>query len=183
MEGITRAVGEKGYANVTLNDIVRHAGMSKRTFYEHFTDKLSCFLAAYSAVADMMLARVNEAVVDAAPPDRVLAGTRAYLRAMAENPVATRTFHLEILAAGPEGVRLHYEINQRFAKLLTRLVREARKEQPEIPRLGTAKATALVGAINELVVAAVVENRTDRLAARGELIAGLLRAALSTPVN
>jgi AcrR family transcriptional regulator len=183
MEGITRAVGEKGYANVTLNDIVRYAGMSKRTFYEHFTDKLSCFLAAYSAAADMMLARVNESVADVAPPDRVRAGTRAYLSAMAENPVATRTFHLEILAAGPEGVRLHYEVNQRFAKLLMRLVREARRERPEIPSLGSAKATALVGAINELVVAAVVENRTRQLPARSELITGLVRAALSTPIN
>ncbi len=38
---------EKGLAATTIADVARLAGTSKRTFYEHFTDKEECFLALY----------------------------------------------------------------------------------------------------------------------------------------
>ncbi|HMJ96091.1 MAG TPA: TetR/AcrR family transcriptional regulator, partial [Thermoleophilaceae bacterium] len=39
-EAVGRTVAEKGYAAATIDDIVRGAGVSKKTFYEHFDDKL-----------------------------------------------------------------------------------------------------------------------------------------------
>ena len=42
---------EKGLAVTTIADIVREAGVSKRTFYEHFDGKEACFLALYRAVS------------------------------------------------------------------------------------------------------------------------------------
>ena len=36
LEAVGRAVAEKGYAAATIDDIVRGAGVSKKTFYEHF---------------------------------------------------------------------------------------------------------------------------------------------------
>ena len=55
--GMVAAVAERGYAATTITDVVRHARVSRRTFYEHFADKEACFLAAYDAVSDAMLAR------------------------------------------------------------------------------------------------------------------------------
>ena len=41
LEGMAQAVAEKGYADTTIADIVREAGVSRRTFYEHFAGKPS----------------------------------------------------------------------------------------------------------------------------------------------
>jgi AcrR family transcriptional regulator len=61
LEGTGRAVADKGYAATTIEDIVRGAGVSKKTFYEHFSDKLDCFLAAYEAASDELLEHVRRA--------------------------------------------------------------------------------------------------------------------------
>ncbi len=69
LEATGRAVAEKGYAAATIDDIVRGAGVSKKTFYEHFSDKLDCFLAAYEAASDELLAHVRAAQEAAAGGD------------------------------------------------------------------------------------------------------------------
>ncbi len=42
LEGMAVAVAQKGYAAVTIADIVREASVSRRTFYEHFGSKAEC---------------------------------------------------------------------------------------------------------------------------------------------
>ena len=61
LEAVGRAVAERGYAAATIDDVVRGAGVSKKTFYEHFADKEDCFLAAYEAASEELFERVREA--------------------------------------------------------------------------------------------------------------------------
>lgn len=44
--GATKAVAERGFAKVTVSDIIRHARVSRRTFYEHFANKEKCLKIA-----------------------------------------------------------------------------------------------------------------------------------------
>jgi len=44
-------IGERGLANVTVAHIVERSGVSRRTFYEQFTDREDCFLAALEEAA------------------------------------------------------------------------------------------------------------------------------------
>src|SRR5882757_6824210 len=46
MDAMAELAAEKGYANVTIGDLIAHGGLAKRTFYDHFPDKDSCALAA-----------------------------------------------------------------------------------------------------------------------------------------
>ena len=41
---MVEAVARHGYAGTTLRELVRLAGVSKTTFYEHFDSKQECFL-------------------------------------------------------------------------------------------------------------------------------------------
>jgi AcrR family transcriptional regulator len=52
LAGTARAVEEKGFAKVTIGDIVRHAAVSRRTFYDHFGGKEECLEAAFGGPAD-----------------------------------------------------------------------------------------------------------------------------------
>jgi AcrR family transcriptional regulator len=55
LEAMARHVGERGYAEASVQDVVERAGVSSTTFYEHFSDKLDCFLQAYDAVVRRMM--------------------------------------------------------------------------------------------------------------------------------
>ena len=91
--GLAAAIAERGYAASTIADIVRHARVSKRTFYEHFPDKESCFLASYRASSEQVLARIADAIDPALPWDeQVVVATRTYLGALEGNRELTRAF-------------------------------------------------------------------------------------------
>ena len=85
LEAVGGAVAEKGYAATTIDDIVRGAGVSKKTFYEHFQDKLGAFLAAYEAASDELYEHVRVAQDAASDPGAPAAGSAAAGNAAADN--------------------------------------------------------------------------------------------------
>jgi AcrR family transcriptional regulator len=131
LEATGRAVADKGYAATTIEDLVRGAGVSKKTFYEHFSDKLDCFLAAYEAASDELLAHVTaaqenlrETGSDPVSRDwlaRTRAGIHAYLRWLAAEPALARVFLIEIAAAGPEALERRERLRDRYAERLREL--------------------------------------------------------------
>ena len=183
LEGLAASITEKGYAATTIADIVRHARVSKRTFYEHFEDKEACFLASYMAASEETLRAITTASAAPGLPwkERLQAATRAYLDALEAKPAVTRTYLLEIHAAGPRALRLRREVHQRFAEQLRGLVQTARGEHPELRALSPAMATALVGGINELVLVAVEKGRAGQLRELAETAVELVRAVLVAP--
>jgi AcrR family transcriptional regulator len=183
LEGLAAAITEKGYAATTIADIVRHARVSKRTFYEHFEDKDACFLASYTAASEETLRAIATAAAAPGLPwkERLHAATRAYLDALEARPEVTRTYLLEIHAAGPRALQLRREVHQRFAEQLRGLVQTARGEHPELRALSPAMATALVGGINELVLVAAEKGRAGQLRELADTAVELVRAVLVAP--
>jgi AcrR family transcriptional regulator len=123
LEATGRAVADKGYAAATIDDIVRGAGVSKKTFYEHFADKLGCFLAAYETASDELLEHVR-AAQDAANGGwlaRTRAGIHAYLRWLAAEPALARVFLIEVAAAGPEALERRERLRDRYAERMREL--------------------------------------------------------------
>ena len=57
-EAMVRVAAEKGYAATTVTEVVEAAGVSSATFYELFDDKEACFLEAFAAVNDVIVAHV-----------------------------------------------------------------------------------------------------------------------------
>jgi len=133
LEAVGRAVADRGYAAATIDDIVGDAGVSKKTFYEHFNDKLDCFLAAYEAASDELLEHMTAAEEDAVPREtgsdpvsrewlaRTRAGIHAYLRWLAAEPALARVFLIEITAAGPAALELRERMRDRYADRMREL--------------------------------------------------------------
>ena len=59
---VADCVAARGYAATSVADVIALAGVSRRTFYEHFEDKEACFLASYDTGAEAIFS----AMVDAA---------------------------------------------------------------------------------------------------------------------
>jgi AcrR family transcriptional regulator len=152
------ATAGKGYANVAVADVIERAGVSRRSFYEHFANKEECFLAAYDAGVAGLLEEIAQAEAQAGPG--LLAGARAgseaYLQILADNPAFARTFLIEVLGAGPAALERRAAVHERFAQRLLEGYRAIGGDVPEPPAY---IFRAAVGAIHELV--------TDRLLEEG----------------
>jgi AcrR family transcriptional regulator len=61
LRSVIAAVGEAGFRDVTVSDIVRGARVSRAAFYAHFSDKEDCFLAATRQGGLLMANRVMAA--------------------------------------------------------------------------------------------------------------------------
>jgi len=178
--GLAAAIVDKGYAATTIADVVRHARVSKRTFYEHFADKEACYLALYGAIADHLLDVIARAAASDLPwRERLHAGARAYLAALAAEPALTRTFLLEIQAAGPGAFARRREVHRRFATLLRELTERAAAEEPGLAPLSPAMAIAVVGGINELLIEALANPDSIGLSDLADTALDLLTGVLS----
>jgi len=94
---------ERGARNATVTRVVSRSGVSRRTFYDQFTDREDCFLAAF----DQTVQRIATVVIPAyRQPSTWREQTRAGLKAMLEyldaEPDAGRLLIVEALAAGPK---------------------------------------------------------------------------------
>jgi AcrR family transcriptional regulator len=164
LDAIAEVVARKGYANATVGDVVSGAGVSRKTFYEHFGDKEDCFLAAFDSGVETLLAAIVAA--DPAGPgriERIRVRMRAYLRTLADNPAFARTFLIEVFAAGPRALQRRAEVHARFEQMIHGMYEETRRELPELPQVPDAIPAAAVGAFNELVTKHVREGRTGDL--------------------
>ena len=182
LEGMASSVAAKGYSDTTLADIVREAGVSKRSFYECFASKKDCLIALYVASSHGALKVLKEAI----DPSRdwqtqVEHAMNAYLSCLASNPALLRTLFIEILSLGPEGLQVRRRINQELADFVVQVVNggQARKSQDKAQT--AMLAMAVVGGINELVLQAIERNQTADLATLTKPASALVRSVLAAP--
>jgi AcrR family transcriptional regulator len=102
-------IAEKGAAATTIEAIVKAAGVSSATFYEHFDNKEECFLAALDEAVGGLRLRVREAVPAEAPREiQVRTGLAALLAAVEAEPARARLCFVEAQKDGPK-MRARYE--------------------------------------------------------------------------
>lgn len=153
-------IGDVGWANLTISDLVKRARVSKRTFYEHFSTKDECLFALFEAVSTEVLDEL-EAASQLVPigSGRVDAGARFYLQLLQDDPQIVRTLFLELLAFGKNGWAVRRKVMRRFAAFLMREINAAGANPP----IDMNVAMVIVGGINEATLEALEEGRVDRL--------------------
>src|ERR1044072_1228549 len=159
--GLAAAVAEKGYAAVTLSDIVKEAKVSLRVFYANFESKEQCFLAAFDVVVGHLGELVAEAVAgEEGWPRQMVAATRAVLRFLASEPALARLCLVESRVAGPA-------VTARLpaaGRELVPLLRRGRGERPEGERpLPDSTEGPAGGSLVSLVYRKVAAGEAERL--------------------
>ncbi len=100
-------VSDKGYSNATVSDVVAKAGISRRTFYEHFLDKENCFIALVEDVSGF-LSKAMESVGSSnmqpvALLERVI---HVYLLALSTEPEMAKAILVECYGVGGKAVEV-----------------------------------------------------------------------------
>jgi len=167
LDGMARAVAAKGYARVTVADVVGLAGVSRRTFYEQFTDKEDCFLAAYQTGGEFLGADIVAAIAELPPEagwrERLEVGMRRYTAVLAADPGFARAFVIDVLGAGPRAVELRRRGQERFIGLFRRLSERAVREDAAVGPVPDLFLCALVGGISELVQRQILDEGAEGL--------------------
>jgi AcrR family transcriptional regulator len=155
LAAIGEVAAEKGFAGATVADVIGRAGVSRATFYEHFADKEACFVAAFDAGVEVLLATLEDAFDDAGgtPIERLDRLLAVYLETLASEPAFARTFLVEVYAAGPRAIARRAELQGRFVDAFTEVLETRERFACE----------ALVASISALVTNMVGAGRGDEL--------------------
>jgi len=166
LKAMAATVGAKGYASVTIADVVRHACVSKRTFYEHFESKEACFLALFRAASQSGLRVLRDAVVPDRPwQPQLEEALGRYFEHLAASPGLLRTLHVEVFQLGHQGEQARRQVVDDMASFMCSTVN---RPQPGLlssvsKPLSHDMATAAVGAINELVLRLIERDTMESL--------------------
>lgn len=174
---------ERGFASLTLTDIVGRAGVARSTFYEHFSDKEQGFLAAFDYAAE----RVLERVLALGPPPAgdhptpVHAYIAQLLDLCLEEPGLVRLVAADAETLGPAAANRQRAIRGRIADGLVSLRDFLRRDQSELAPITHTRALAIVGAITEVLKHSFYTSGVDGLRALEPELAAAVLALVEAP--
>lgn len=146
MDALAELTAEQGYEATKISDIVKRAGVARKTLYDNFEGKEEVFLAAFDAARDEILGRVKEgAVADGGDwRERVEGGLAAFLAYVAEKPALARMCMVEALQATPVTAKRYEDADGTFVEL-------TRQVLPSDERVPDTIAESLVGGVAWIV--------------------------------
>lgn len=147
MRGMAEVVAREGYIGASIAQAISQARVSRSTFYEHFDDKLDCFVAVERDLSARAMAAIERAVHKRQAEDVTQTVVRTLVELVERDPTGARVVLTESLAAGPRAM----DERENLITRIERLVEDAWAGQScEAPVLDVP-AQALVGGVCRLL--------------------------------
>jgi AcrR family transcriptional regulator len=160
LRGMAQTVARRGYAATPVAEVLKAAGVSRRTFYEQFADKEDCFLAAYDAIVAVCTERLIAAYhAGETWEDGIALAYDGLLSTLAAEPDFAHLGVVDVLAAGPRALARREATLRRFA----RFIDFTRERADAVATPPTLVGQAIVGGIHELVYSKLVRGHAARL--------------------
>lgn len=159
---LIECVDEDGYRSTRVADVIARAGVSRKTFYEHFDNKEDCLLATYDFIAAEGMRQIEAAYHAASGwPARAEAAIGALFDSAIANPGALRLSLLEINAIGPVGI----ERRKCTIKHYESFIRDALEMAPGAGAVADVSLKAIVGGLNRVLYRRVLRGDGEELRA------------------
>jgi AcrR family transcriptional regulator len=103
---MVEAVAANGYEGTSVRQIIALAGVSRRSFYEHFANKQECLLATFDVIAGSAMRRAGEAYLacDGALEQRLRAALAEFAGAIARSHKAADLVIVQTQTVGVPGL-------------------------------------------------------------------------------
>ena len=161
LDGLDASIGERGYRDTTVADIVRHARTSKRTFYGEFSSKEDCFIELLRSNNEEMIRRIRGSVDPEADwQEQIRQAVGAYVDHISSRPAITLTWIREAPALGAVAQPLHRMAMSHFTDMLVDLSDSPGFRRANLPPVTRPLALIIVGGLRELT-ALYVEDGMD----------------------
>ncbi len=157
MDAVSELTAEQGYEATKIADIVRRAGVARKTLYDNFDGKEDLFLSAIDSALSEMRVVVEEACerTDGSSDEKIVAGLEALLDYIAEHPAASRMCMVEAISATASSARLYDSGMRSFVDLL-------RKSAPEDADLPETIEESLTGGVAWILQQQVRRGEAER---------------------
>ncbi len=154
------SISQRGYHATTVAHVISLAGVSRRAFYEQFSNKEQCFLCTY----DIVIAGARKHMLDAWGEERgwanrLHAACKTLLDEVAEDPKGPRLVLVDSLGIGPKARERMQIAGFTFERLLASAFRVAPHEVG-FPQL---TSRAVVGGVRHVAFMRMLEGREREL--------------------
>jgi AcrR family transcriptional regulator len=158
--GAARALAKHGYPELTVEQILREAEVSRTTFYEHFSNKRDCILVAHDVAFERLSAGLR-AACSAQPewPRKVAAGVAAAVDYVTAVPEEAHLLVLDAVGTDPALASRALAATD----FLVGLLRAGREQSEQAAALPDLTERALIGAITSVIASRLVSGQSDRL--------------------
>lgn len=149
-------VQDVGYARMTVARVIERARVSRKTFYDAFSDREECFLASFELALGHARGLAVEAYErEAGWCDGIRAALARLLIFTDEEPALAKLCVVEALGAGERVLERRAEVLEELARVIDRgrLVTQVAHEPPEVT------AEGIVGAIFAVIHTRLLEPR------------------------
>ena len=168
---IARAVAEYGYTGVTMDQVLRQAGVGAERFQAHFATLEQGLIAAQEAFLEQVRLEIAVACdLDRPWSDNVCAALGAVLAYLSEASDLARGFIVEATASSLAASERQYTALEALAELL----RQGRRFHPRAEGMPDAVERALIGGIASIVSAGLLSEEPQALVELGPQFAELL---------
>jgi AcrR family transcriptional regulator len=154
------AVEDVGYTRMTVAQVIGRARVSRKTFYDVFTDREDCILAAFEQALGQAQAMAEEAYHgESGWRDGVRAALARLLVFMDEEPGLAKLCIVEALSAGDRVLDRRAEVLDELAEVIDRgrALTNSTREPPDVT------AEGVVGAIFAVLHTRVLERGKEPL--------------------
>lgn len=151
---------QAGFQSVSVAQVASHAGVSTATFYTLFKGKEDCLVAAYRAVAGRVFGQMRPVAGDGDWSDAARVALAPLFSELQSDPNAGRVLFVEGLAGG----RRMRDERRRVLEEFERLVQEFLDSPPKGGNTLDIPATAVMGALRNIVARHLRTHAEDRLA-------------------
>lgn len=177
LDAATSVIAAKGFGETTVEAIVARAGMSRRTYYEHFTDVRDVLAQIYERAATISLTMVtSSARAHTDPVEALRAGLAAYFLAVSTYPEVARVMFQEYRQGGRDFETRYQKDSAHYAELLLDLLHAVHKAGRISRKPTEATVFAVAKGIEGLAVRAIATKKHGELQA---LLPEMLELALA----
>jgi len=160
IDGLGASIGERGYRDTTVADIVRHARTSKRTFYEQFASKEDCLIELLRRNNEVLIAKIQAAVEPEADWQvQIRQAAQAYVDHIGSRPAITLSWIREAPALGVVAQPLNRLAMEALTDMLVDLTDSPGFRRAELPPISRPLALILLGGLRELTALFVEDDR------------------------
>ena len=160
LDGLAVSIGERGYRDTTVADIVRHARTSKRTFYEQFASKEECLIEVLRKNNEDLIANIQGAVDPEADWKlQIRQAAVAYVDHIGSRPAITLSWIREAPALGAVAQPLHRQAMEALTDMVVDLTDSPGFRRAQLPPVSRPLALILLGGLRELTALLVEDGR------------------------
>jgi AcrR family transcriptional regulator len=160
LDGLAASIGERGYRDTTVADIVRHARTSKRTFYEQFASKEECLIELLRRNNEDLIANIQAAVDPEADwQQQIRQAAGAYVDHIGSRPAITLSWIREAPALGAVARPLHRLAMDALTDMLVDLTDSPGFRRASLAPISRPLALILLGGLRELTALFVEDDR------------------------